>query len=88
MDADGMEKSATCNEQRTSIFYAHPYSAFERGTNEIHNRLLRRFFPKGIDFSKVADEQVAKAVDWMNNYPRRILGGKTPKMVFTACLLE
>lgn len=46
----------------------------ERGTNENHNRMLRRFFPKGCDFSKVTDEQVAHAVSWMNNYPRRIHG--------------
>lgn len=81
-DAQGIEKSATSEKARTSIYYAHPYSAFERGTNEVHNRLLRRFFPKGTDFKTVSIEEIAKAVDWMNTYPRKILGGKTPDMIF------
>lgn len=81
-DAEGIEKSSVGEKTRTSIYYAHPYSAFERGTNEIHNRLLRRFFPKGTDFSNVSDKEIARAVSWMNTYPRKILNGKTPNMLF------
>lgn len=39
---------------------------------------LRRFFPKGTDFTKVSQRQIQEAVDWMNNYPRKVLGWLTP----------
>lgn len=59
-------------------FFAHPYRPCERGTNENHNRMLRRFFPKGTDFSKVSAEEVAFAQNWMNSYYRKIHNGKMP----------
>ena len=64
--------------KRFEVYYCHSYSAWEKGTNENHNRFLRRFFPKGTDFTKVSQRQLQEAVDWMNNYPRKILGWKTP----------
>ena len=64
--------------KRFEVYYCHSYSAWEKGSNENHNRLLRRFFPKGTDFTKVSQKQIQEAVDWMNNYPRKILGWKTP----------
>lgn len=64
-------------EQRTKIYYAHPYSSWERGTNENSNKLIRRFIPKGTDISKVSKVRVKYVEDWMNNYPRRILGYKS-----------
>ena len=65
--------------KRFDIYYCHSYAAWEKGTNENHNRMIRRFFPKGTDFSKVTNEQVAAVQDWMNDYPRKILGWKTPR---------
>nr|WP_288515943.1 IS30 family transposase [uncultured Treponema sp.] len=85
MDIEGIERSCIDGKQRTKLYFAHPYTACERGTNENHNRILRRFFPKGCDFSKVTDEEVSKAKHWMNNYPRRIHGGKTPAMIYKKC---
>ena len=85
MDAEGIERSCLDGKPRTRLYFAHPYTACERGTNENHNRILRRFFPKGCDFSKVTDEEVARAEVWMNNYPRRIHGGKTPAMIYKKC---
>ena len=85
MDIEGIERSCIDGKQRTKLYFAHPYTACERGTNENHNRILRRFFPKGCDFSKVTDEEVSKAEHWMNNYPRRIHGGKTPAMIYKKC---
>ncbi len=64
--------------RRFEVYYCHSYSAWEKGTNENHNRMFRRFFPKGTDFSKVSQAEIQEAVDWMNNYPRKILGWKTP----------
>lgn len=60
------------------IFFAHPYSSWERGTNENTNGLIRRFFPKGTDFSKVTSEQLKQAQNNLNNRPRKVLGYKTP----------
>ena len=42
------------------------------------NRMIRRWFPKGTDFGRVTKRQIAAIQDWMNGYPRRILGWKTP----------
>lgn len=67
--------------KRFEVYYCHSYSAWEKGTNENHNRFLRRFFPKGTDFSKVSQRQLQEAVDWMNSYPRKILNWKTPNEV-------
>lgn len=59
------------------IYYAHPYASWERGTNENHNRLIRRWLPKG---SKNATlKQVAFIENWINNYPKKILDYKSPK---------
>jgi len=64
--------------KRFGVYYCHSYSAWEKGSNENHNRMLRRFFPKGTDFTKVSQRQIQEAVDWMNNYPRKRLKWKTP----------
>ena len=63
---------------RFDVWYCHSYAAWEKGTNENHNRMIRRFFPKGTDFSKITKSQVQAGQDWMNNYPRKILGWNTP----------
>ena len=41
--------------------------------------MIRRFFPKGTDFSKVTKKQIATVENWMNNYPRKILDWMTPQ---------
>jgi len=73
-----MERSSlTSGKQRTKIYYAHPYSSWERGTNENSNKLIRRFIPKGSDIGKVSKKEIKYIEEWMNNYPRRILGYKS-----------
>lgn len=69
------------------IYFAHPYSAWERGTNENTNGLLRQHFPKGTDFSKVSRQEVAKAVRKLNNRPRKCLNYRTPREVFRKLLI-
>ena len=64
--------------QRFEVYYCHSYAAWEKGGVENHNRMIRRFFPKGTDFSKVTKRQVAAVQDWMNNYPRKVLDWLTP----------
>jgi IS30 family transposase len=76
-DCQGMEHTHYGRGPRTKIYYCHPYSAYERGSNENANGLIRRFFPKGTDFSKVTKKAVRQVQDWMNQYPRKILGWKS-----------
>lgn len=66
---------------RFEIYYCHSYAAWEKGTNENHNRMIRRWFPKGTDFSKVSKKRIAELQAWMNDYPRKVLGWKTPNEV-------
>ncbi|MEA1936654.1 MAG: IS30 family transposase [Patescibacteria group bacterium] len=64
------------------VYYAHTYCSYERGSNENGNGLFRRFFPKGTDFSKITDEEIAKAEYLINTRPRKRFGGLTPAEVF------
>lgn len=63
---------------RFDIYYCHSYSAWEKGGNENMNRLIRRWFPKGTDFSKVTKKEIAECQDWLFHYPRKILDWKSP----------
>lgn len=65
--------------KRFEVYYCHSFAAWEKGTNENHNRMIRRWFPKGTDFSRVTKKEVAELQEWMNSYPRKILNWATPK---------
>ena len=67
--------------ERFKVYYCHSYSAWEKGSNENHNRMIRRFFPKGTDFTRVTKKQVQWVQDWMNHYPRKILNWYAPSEV-------
>jgi len=64
------------------VYFAHPHSPWERGTNENTNALIRQFFPKGTDFSKVSLKNIKQAQDMLNDRPRKTLGFLTPHEVF------
>ena len=81
-DCDGMQKSLRRRQPRTTIYYCHPYTASERGSNENMNRIIRRFFPKGTNFDEVTAAEVAQAETWMNDYPRAILGWRSAGSLF------
>lgn len=66
LDADGVPRS--------EVYYCHPYCSSERGSNENANGIIRRFFPKGTDFTHVSPHDIRRVQDWMNHYPRKILG--------------
>ena len=76
------------NHTNMPVYFAHPYSSWERGTNENTNGLIRRFFPKGIDFKKVSEKQLKIVQEKLNNRPRKVLGYRTPKEVFQSELLN
>ena len=59
-------------------YFCKPYHAWEKGTVENINGLIRRFFPKGTDFDTITDEDIIKMENWINNLPMKVLGFKTP----------
>jgi transposase, IS30 family len=81
LDWRSLEVSVLDQGRRTTIYFAHSYSSWERGTNENHNRMIRRFIPKGTNIALLDDEEIQKIEDWMNDYPRKILGYRTPRQV-------
>jgi len=64
------------------VYFAHPSSPWERGTNENTNGLIRQFFPKGTDFNKVSRHEVKKVQDLLNGRPRAAIGFQKPYEVF------
>ncbi len=87
-DCVGMERSCRRRGKRTQLYYCHPYSAYERGSNENMNRMIRWFFPKGTNFDEVADEDIRRAEDWINSYPRRVLGWRSSSAAMRECLAQ
>lgn len=69
-------------ELRVAIYFADPYSAYQRGSNEQVNGLIRRYLPKNTRFSEVTQEQLDRIVEKLNNRPRKCLGYRTPNEVF------
>lgn len=84
-DPELLEKALYRVGKRTKMYFCHPYCSCERGTNENQNKLIRRHYPKGTDFdTHLKKKKVAAVQHWMNHYPRRLLNGKTPAMLFDA----
>ena len=80
LDYRGIEKSKIePGKERTKVYYAHPFSSWERGTNENINKLIRRFIPKGTDIAKVSKAKIKSIERWINEYPRRMFGYKSAK---------
>ena len=73
-------------ETNITVYFAHPHSPWERGTNENTNALLRQYFPKGTDFNKISKERFKEVQDELNNRPRKTLGWYTPHEKFCELL--
>lgn len=80
-DFTGLERSVYGG-KRTAVFYCHPYTSCERGSNERINRDIRRLLPKGTDFSKVSEKRVQEVARWVNEYPRELFGFGNSAEVF------
>lgn len=76
-NCQGIEKSIYGKGNRTKVYYCHPYSSWERGTNERINREIRRLIPKGTNLANVTEKQIQYVEEWVNNYPREIFGFET-----------
>ena len=68
----------------TKVFFAHPYSSWERGVNENTNGLIRQYFPTGSSFDDITEQDIDTVVYLLNNRPRKTLNYQTPHAVFFA----
>ena len=83
-DVSGLERSILEEgEKRTHLYYCHPYSSWERGTNEVTNKMVRRKVPKGTNFDDKTDEEIEEIENWINGYPRRIHDYRSAGELFT-----
>ena len=86
LDWKSLELSILNDQQRrTTIYFAHAYAAWERGSNEVQNKMIRRFIPKGTDIHEVTEQEIEDIQNWMNNYPRRKLGYKSANQIANEC---
>ena len=76
-DFKGMSKSIFDNESRTKIYYANPYHSWERGSNENENRMMRKFFSKGTDFSTINRKVNIKSDNLINYSHRKLLNNSS-----------
>lgn len=88
-DPEMMEKALYRKGERTKIYYCHPYSSYERGSNENNNRFVRRFFPKGSDFDVTVNRNNVKDVEfWINTYPRPMFNGRCARELYLDELIK
>lgn len=73
-------------ETEIAVYFAHPHAPWERGTNENTNGLLRQYFPKGTDFSKISLTRIKEVQDELNDRPRKTLNWLTPHEKFSQLL--
>ncbi len=74
-DWKSIERSCRTKGNRTIVYFCHPYSSWERGTNENINRMIRRFIPKGDDIGLYSPAEIQQIENWINDYPRHIFNG-------------
>ena len=76
------EGLSALEEYGVKVFFAHPYSSWERAQNERHNRILRRYIPKSVSIENYTADQILYFADEMNSLPRKLLGYATPEELF------
>lgn len=80
-NCEGMEHDKQGN-KRLTVYYCHPYTSCERGSNERNNRMLRRYFPKGQSLSKYTQKDCDRVADHLNSIPRKILNYHSAQELF------
>ena len=73
---------------KMQVYFAHPYSPWERPTNENSNGLISDYFPKGTDFSTISKKRLKEVQNELNERPRKVLNMCTPKEVFAEFILN
>ena len=84
-DSATLEQSVLSNRPRTTIYDAHPNRSWERGSNENGNGFIRYFIPKGHHIGDDSKEEIGNLTKQMNEYPRKILGGKSANAYALSC---
>ncbi len=85
-DYEGLEQSCRNKGNRTTVYYCHPYSSYERGSNENQNKMIRRYYPKGVSLDKVTPADTRRLEKWINNYPRGIFDYYCSADLYEACI--
>ena len=78
-----IEKALNCN-----VYFCDPYCAWQKGTNENSNGLLREFYPKGMDLSLVNIDELNHNLELINNRPRKCLGYSTPDEIINKAYIN
>ena len=73
---------------KIKVYFTHPYSPWERPTNENSNGLVRDYFPKGTDFNQITIKKIKQVQNELNERPRKVLDYQTPKDVFNKLILN
>ncbi|WP_208559376.1 IS30 family transposase [Marinilactibacillus kalidii] len=73
-------------QETLDVYFSHPYASWERGTSENQHKFIRRFIPKGKAIGQLSETEYLRIQQWMNDYPRKILGYKTPHDCFARAL--
>jgi IS30 family transposase len=76
------EHQAVAKALKAKVYFADPYSAWQRGLNENTNGLIRQYFPKGTDLRQVTHEKLNRVMERLNQRPRKTLGYLTPNEVY------
>ncbi|MFH1994638.1 MAG: IS30 family transposase, partial [Nitrospinota bacterium] len=76
------EHERIAEQLEANVYFAHPYSSWERGLNENTNGLIRQYLPKKSDLSNIGQQTVKDIMDKLNHRPRKTLGYRTPYEVF------
>jgi IS30 family transposase len=76
------EHTAIAEALDAKVYFAHPQAAWERGSNENANGLVRQYFPKGTNFSNLTEQDIERVMLRLNHRPRKCLGFSSPNMVF------
>ena len=87
-DWEEMTQAVIGDGARIHIYYCHPYSAFERGSNENGTRMIQRKISKGADFTGITEESTLWIQRWVNECPRGILGGRCFEQVLMGLAQE
>ncbi len=82
MEKEFADHKTIADKLNAKFYFAHPYASWERGLNENTNGLIRQYFPKKRDFKTITRVEINRAMDKLNNRPRKCLGIKTPNQVF------
>lgn len=78
-----IEESLNCD-----MYFSDPYCAWQKGTNENSNGLLREYYPKGMDLSKTNNTELKEKLDLLNNRPRKCINYKTPNELINECITQ